>query len=92
MQVPDGYHKAKPGQVCKLTRFLCGFKQASRKWNQEFTMQLVNYGFKQSYHDNCLFVLKDVTRFIVYVDDILLAGSSLEDMRKSRLICTISLP
>ncbi|GAA0151919.1 transmembrane signal receptor [Lithospermum erythrorhizon] len=36
---------------------------------------------EQSYHDNCLFVLDDGKRFmvlVVYVDDILIAGPSLE--------------
>ncbi|GAA0142332.1 transmembrane signal receptor [Lithospermum erythrorhizon] len=30
MQVPEGYVKAEPGQVCKLTRSLYGLKKASR--------------------------------------------------------------
>ncbi|GAA0140405.1 transmembrane signal receptor [Lithospermum erythrorhizon] len=80
MQVPNGY----PGQVCKLTRSLYELKQTSRQWNKKFTMQLANYGFKQSYHDNCLLVLKDETRFmvlVVYVDDILLAKAFLEEIK-----------
>nr|GEY32914.1 hypothetical protein [Tanacetum cinerariifolium] len=41
MLPPEGYTKAKPGQVCKLNRSLYGLKQASRQWNQELTIFLV---------------------------------------------------
>nr|GEX64107.1 hypothetical protein [Tanacetum cinerariifolium] len=41
MLLPEGYTKAKPGQVCKLNRSLYGLKHASRQWNQELTRFLV---------------------------------------------------
>lgn len=37
---PPGYSKAKPGEVCKLNRFLYGLKQASREWNHELCSKL----------------------------------------------------
>ncbi|KAL0455043.1 UNVERIFIED_CONTAM: Retrovirus-related Pol polyprotein from transposon RE1 [Sesamum latifolium] len=42
-------------EVCKLKRSLYGLKRASRQWNQELTMKLVQYNFSQSPHDHCLF-------------------------------------
>ncbi|KAL0316619.1 UNVERIFIED_CONTAM: Retrovirus-related Pol polyprotein from transposon RE2 [Sesamum radiatum] len=79
MDPPEGYTAAQPGQVCKLMRSLYGLKQASRQWNLELTATLLAYGFTQSAHDNCLFLRHTETDFIallVYVDDILLTGTS----------------
>lgn len=77
LQPPEGYNKAKEGQVCKLKRSLYGLKQASREWNSEFTAQILNYGFKQSHNDYCLFTMttpKGFMALIVYVDDVLITG------------------
>ncbi|GAA0186268.1 hypothetical protein LIER_33556 [Lithospermum erythrorhizon] len=43
----------------------------------------IKYGFKQSYHDSCLFVYKTTDVFmilIIYVDDILITGTLEEEM------------
>ncbi|KAL0423503.1 UNVERIFIED_CONTAM: Retrovirus-related Pol polyprotein from transposon RE2 [Sesamum radiatum] len=80
MSPPDGYCLP-PGHVCRLKRSLYGLKQASRQWNQEFTTQIVAFGFIQSKHDYCLFTKKSGDSFLVlllYVDDILVAGTSAE--------------
>ncbi|KAL0307506.1 UNVERIFIED_CONTAM: Retrovirus-related Pol polyprotein from transposon RE2 [Sesamum calycinum] len=80
MSPPDGYCLP-PGHVCRLKRSLYGLKQASRQWNQEFTTQIVAFGFIQSKHDYCLFMKKSGDSFLVlllYVDDILVAGTSAE--------------
>ncbi|KAL0331785.1 UNVERIFIED_CONTAM: Retrovirus-related Pol polyprotein from transposon TNT 1-94 [Sesamum angustifolium] len=79
MDPPEGYLVAKPGQVCRLRRSLYGLKQASRQWNLELTTKLLNYGFTQSAHDNCLFLKHTGSNFIallVYMDDILLTSTS----------------
>ncbi|KAL0292595.1 UNVERIFIED_CONTAM: Retrovirus-related Pol polyprotein from transposon RE1 [Sesamum calycinum] len=79
MDPPEGYLAAKPGQVCRLRRSLYGLKQASRQWNLELTTKLLDYGFTQSAHDNCLFLKHtgfDFIALLIYVDDILLTGTS----------------
>lgn len=80
MVLPQGYKKAKPGEVCKLVKSLYGLKQASREWNFEFSHQLVSPGFLPSSNDPCLFIKGSGDTFIcllVYVDDVLVASASL---------------
>lgn len=75
MTPPQCYGKAKPGLVCKLKRSLYRLKQVSRQWNMKFTLQLQNYGFKQSYHEYCLFTYSKDYVFLdllVYIDDVLI--------------------
>ena len=78
MVPPEGYTKAKPGQVCKLQRSLYGLKQASRQWNLELTKFLQSKGFVQSKSDYSLFSRNTtglLTFVLVYVDDLLITGS-----------------
>ncbi|KAL0457111.1 UNVERIFIED_CONTAM: Retrovirus-related Pol polyprotein from transposon RE1 [Sesamum latifolium] len=80
MTPPEGYQVA-PGSVCRLTRSLYGLKQASQQWNQEFTSQLLRFGFSQSSYDHCLFTMGSDQAFLallVYVDDVLMVGPSIE--------------
>ncbi|KAL0457729.1 UNVERIFIED_CONTAM: Retrovirus-related Pol polyprotein from transposon RE1 [Sesamum latifolium] len=78
MHPPEGY-TVDAGMVCRLKKSLYGLKQASRRWNHEFTSKLADYGFIQSAHDNCLFLKHAESGYLallVYVDDILLTGPS----------------
>lgn len=81
MHPPPGFVVSEPGQVCKLVKSLYGLKQASREWNVEFCRKLFAFGFIQSPSDPCLFTKGDDQTFlglIVYVDDVLIAGPSLD--------------
>ncbi|KAL0456481.1 UNVERIFIED_CONTAM: Copia protein [Sesamum latifolium] len=65
----------------QIKRSLYGLKQASRQWNQKFTDKLQAYGFMQSSHDYCLFTKVTslgLYALLVYVDDVLVVGPSLE--------------
>lgn len=80
---PLGYTKALPGQVCKHTKSLYSLKQASRQWNIELAKFLISCGFSQSRHDHSVFTKKSTSFFtvaLVYVYDILLTRTSLEDI------------
>nr|GEY29421.1 retrovirus-related Pol polyprotein from transposon TNT 1-94 [Tanacetum cinerariifolium] len=88
MKPPEGYTKVSQGQVCKLNKSLYGIKQASRQWNQELSKFLVTLGFIQSKHDYSLFVKAQCDFFtvaLVYVDDILITGSSNKDITETKL-------
>ncbi|KAL0455786.1 UNVERIFIED_CONTAM: Retrovirus-related Pol polyprotein from transposon RE2 [Sesamum latifolium] len=61
---PDGYSIAQSGQVCRLRRSLYGLKQSSRQWYLELTTKLLDFGFSQSPHDNCLFLKRTDSDFI----------------------------
>ncbi|KAL8156529.1 hypothetical protein AgCh_001574 [Apium graveolens] len=65
--------------ACKLKKSLYGLKQAPRCWFTKFSKALIEYGCSQSHSDNSLFTLTSNNQFVailVYVDDILVAGSS----------------
>nr|GEU89828.1 retrovirus-related Pol polyprotein from transposon TNT 1-94 [Tanacetum cinerariifolium] len=83
MKPPKWYTKAVIDQVCKLNKSPYGLKKAYRQWNHELLKFLVSLGFVQSKHDYSLFVKAQRTSFttaLVYVDDILLTGSSTQEI------------
>ncbi|CAN1751808.1 Retrovirus-related Pol polyprotein from transposon RE1, partial [Linum perenne] len=82
MQIPPGL-TAQPGMCCKLKKSLYGLKQASRQWFAKLTQSLLVHGFRQSSADYSLFLKGEGNQLVVllvYVDDIILAGSSLHEI------------
>jgi len=80
MQLPQGFHRQGEPLVCKLKKSLYGLKQASRQWNIKLTDALVKGGYCQSSYDHSLFTQvsgSDIVVILVYVDDLLITGSSL---------------
>ncbi|KAK1391529.1 hypothetical protein POM88_010585 [Heracleum sosnowskyi] len=96
MRVPPGYfdlstHLCLPSGidtstlVCRLRKSLYGLKQAPRCWFTKFCTALLAYGFVQCHSDNSLFTFIKDSLFIVvlvYVDDILITGSSSVAIKK----------
>lgn len=85
MSLPPGYHDKSNTQVCKLLKSLYGLKQAPRKWNEKLCGALFEFGFVQSVNDFSLFVKSGNNCFLallVYVDDIILTGSSVDEINK----------
>ncbi|MDO8005633.1 reverse transcriptase domain-containing protein, partial [Candidatus Phytoplasma australasiaticum] len=82
MEPPPGLTVA-PNVVCKLEKSLYGLKQASTQWNAKLTAVLLSCGYTQSKADHSLFTKssgQDFTAVLVYVDDLVLAGTSLTEI------------
>lgn len=73
-----------------MFRSLYGLKQASKQWNQElWKVFFCSFGFEQSTHDYSLFLKKKGSVFtaaLVYVDDILIIGSCVDDINATKLV------
>ncbi|CAM8913179.1 unnamed protein product [Rhodiola kirilowii] len=81
MKLPTGFYKKKKsqGKVCRLLKSIYGLKQASRQWFAKFSESLLDFGFQKSLNDYSLFTLENGDEFIlllVYVDDVILTGTS----------------
>lgn len=80
MEQPPGFIDAdKPDHVCLLHKAVYGLKQAPRAWYSELKSFLLSLGFHNSLADTSLFIFRDDKEFVyllVYVDDILITGSS----------------
>lgn len=79
------------GRVYKLKRSLYGLKQSSRCWNEKINNFLLSLGFKRSENDFCLYVLdckQGKVYFLIYVDDIILAGPNLDQINYIKLKLT----
>ena len=79
-QQPPGFvNPAHPDYVCLLQKSLYGLKQAPRAWYQRFATYIRQLGFIPSVSDTSLFIYKDgkqLAYHLLYVDDIVLTGSS----------------
>ena len=79
MTQPPGFEKTDTSLVCKLNKALYGLKQAPRAWFERLKSTLLKFGFCASKCDPSLFTLHTqhhTTLILVYVDDIIITGSS----------------
>ena len=61
-----------------------GLKQASRQWYDRLSTFLISHGYRQCSSDHSLFTkqhLQSFTAFLVYVDDIVLSGNDLLEIK-----------
>jgi ATP-binding cassette subfamily B (MDR/TAP) protein 1 len=86
MQQPEGFStQGKENQVCKLKKSLYGLKQAPRQWYKKFDNFMCSSGYTRCQADHCCYVKYFDNSYIIlllYVDDMLIAGSSIEEIDK----------
>ena len=85
MQQPPGFIKeGEEHLVCKLNKSIYGLKQAPRCWNMALDAYLKELRFEQTKSDPCIYVSTEGETFYlgVYVDDIVLAGTTEERIRE----------
>lgn len=81
---PEGY-KVGEGKVLKLKKSLYGLKKSPHYWNCKFNEVMIANGYKRSRADYCLYVkINEMkkTYLLLYVDDIIMFGDEVEDIRK----------
>ena len=79
---PEGFIvQGQENLVCKLRKSLYGLKQAPRQWYKKFDSFMHRIGFKRCEANHYCYVKFSDNSYIIlplYVDDILIAGSSIE--------------
>jgi hypothetical protein len=78
MELPEGFERCSPEELCLLMKSLYGLKQAPRAWFGTLRKFLLTLGFTQSAADPCIYTLNheahgEMTAG-VYVDDLLYFG------------------
>lgn len=78
MSQPPGFKDSNSSLVWRLNRALYGLKQAPREWFERLQFTLIQFGFVASKHDPSLFIYAASVYLLVYVDDIIISGSSIQ--------------
>ena len=96
IQQPEGFVvSGKKHMVCKLTRSLYRLKKAPRQWYKKFDSFMNKSGFCKAEKDPCCY-FKNTDSYVfllLYVDDILIAGSSMREIKnlKTRLFAAFEM-
>ena len=85
MHQPDGYiQQGQEHLLCKLKKSLYGLKKSPHCWNKVLTEFMKSVGFEQISADPCIYVRDTYALSIiaVYVDDLIIAAKTEEEMRQ----------
>ncbi|KAE8672566.1 G patch domain-containing protein TGH [Hibiscus syriacus] len=90
IEVPPGLEgNVTKKTMCKLNKSLYGLKQSPMAWFDRFAKAMTQNGFKQSQADHTLFrkitLSGKITLLIVYVDDMIITGSDIEEIEKLKM-------
>ena len=86
--VPEGVELDKDFDCLELVKAIYGLKQASRVWNETFDEFVCSIGFQVSAFDPCLYIKiveGHCVLLLVYVDDVLVTGSSTELIARTKI-------
>ncbi|KAG2860558.1 hypothetical protein PC113_g7926 [Phytophthora cactorum] len=85
--VPEGVELDGNFDCLELVKAIYGLKQASRVWNETFDEFVCSIGFQVSAFDPCLYIKVvdgHCVLVLVYVDDVLITGSSPELIARTK--------
>uniref|UniRef100_H3H4R3 Reverse transcriptase Ty1/copia-type domain-containing protein n=1 Tax=Phytophthora ramorum TaxID=164328 RepID=H3H4R3_PHYRM len=85
--VPEGVELDGGFDCLELVKAIYGLKQASRVWNETFDEFMCSIGFQVSAFDPCLYIKVvdgHCVLVLVYVDDVLITGSSPELIARTK--------
>ncbi|KAF0688449.1 hypothetical protein As57867_019867, partial [Aphanomyces stellatus] len=85
--VPEGVELDGDFDCLELVKAIYGLKQASRVWNETFDEYVCSIGFQVSAYDPCLYIkIVDghCVLLLVYVDDVLVTGSSADLIARTK--------
>ena len=74
-------------KVCRLRKSLYGLKQAPKQWNEKFDQILTSNGYMINESDKCIYSrFNELSGVIicVYVDDMLIFGTDMEVVRRTK--------
>ena len=81
---PEGFIlQGQENLFCKLRKSLYGLKQAPRQWFKKFDSFMHRIGFERCEADHCCYVKffdNSYNILLLYVDDMLIVGSSIEEI------------
>jgi hypothetical protein len=85
MQQPQGYEvKGKDNLVCRLNNILYGLNKAPRQWYLKFDRFLTEQGYSRCHSDHSVYFKRlengSYIILLLYVDDMLVTGSSMQDI------------
>ena len=85
--IPEGVELDGDFDCLELVKAIYGLKQASRVWNETFDEFVCSIGFQVSGFDPCLYIMTvngHCAFILVYVDDVLVTGSSPELIARTK--------
>ena len=85
--IPEGVDIDKDFDCFELVKAIYGLKQASRVWNETFHEFVCSIGFQASSFDPCFYIKVasgQCVLLLVYVDDVLVTGSSTEMIARTK--------